>query len=152
MRWRRIPGRLWTSPSLYHMQPQTPEHVTTYRQTFAALRSTRPVSACLHSAHHCSVGFVVWPTITGTGLKKWSPDGLSFEREGTRHAFNSPTTRPALRLPSADAVDSPCGTAEAAILVIEMDDVLLARIVSGLVSAASSPNMRCLTSRFSETA
>ncbi len=36
--------------------------------------------------------------------------------------------------------------------MIEMEDVLVAKIVSGLVSAASSPNMRCLTSRFSETA
>jgi hypothetical protein len=85
-------------------------------------------------------------------LKKWSPNRLSFERESTQRAFNSPTTRPALRLPSSDAADSPTGTAEAAILVMEIDDVLVAKIVSGLVSATSSLNMRCLTSRFSETA
>jgi hypothetical protein len=91
-------------------------------------------------------------TITGTGLKKWSPDNLSFERENNRRAYNLPTTRPALRLPTADAADSPCGTAEAAILVIEMEDVLVAKIVSGLVSAVNSSNMRRLISRFSETA
>jgi hypothetical protein len=105
-----------------------------------------------YSVHHCPVGPMFWPTITGTGLKKWSPDRRSFEYECTQRAFNSPTTRPALRLPSADAADSPCGTAEAAILVMEIDDVLVAKIVSGPVSAASSLNMRCLTSRFSETA
>jgi hypothetical protein len=63
-----------------------------------------------------------------------------------------PTTRPALLFPSADAADSPCGTAEEAILVIEMDDVFVARMVSGLVSAAKSENIRCLSSRFSEAA
>jgi hypothetical protein len=91
-------------------------------------------------------------TITGTGLKKWSPDNLSFKCESNRRAYNLPITRPALRLPTADAADSPCGTAEAAILVIEIEDVLVAKMVSGLVSAANSPNMRCLISRFSETA
>jgi hypothetical protein len=77
---------------------------------------------------------------------------MSFECESNRRTYNLPITRPALRLPTADAVDSPCGTAEAAILVIEMEDVLVAKIVSGLVSAANSPNMLCLISRFSETA
>lgn len=61
-------------------------------------------------------------------------------------------TRPALRLPTADAGDSPCGTADAAILVIEMEDVLVAKIVSGLVSAVNSSNMRRLISTFSEAA
>jgi hypothetical protein len=119
---------------------------------FATLRLTQPISASLHSVHHYPVGPGFWPTITGTGLKKWSPNHPSFEHESTQRAFNLPTTRPALRLPSADAADSPCGTAEAAILVMEMDDVLVAKMVSGLVSAASSLNMRCLTSRFSDTA
>jgi len=106
---------------------------------------------CIQSA---SVQLGLWYrlTITGTGLKKWSPDNLSFECESNRRAYNVPTTRPALRLPTADAADSPCGTAEAAILVIEMEDVLVAKIVSGLVSTVNSSNIRRLISRFSETA
>jgi hypothetical protein len=134
------------------MQLQTPEHVITCPLTSATQRSARPVSASVHSVRHCPVGPVCGLTITGTGLKKWSPDSLSFECESNRRAYNLPITRPALRLPTADAADSPCGTAEAAILVIEMEDVLVAKIVSGFVSAANSTNMRCLISRFSETA
>jgi hypothetical protein len=151
-RLRRIRERLWTPSRLYHMQPQTPEHVTTCPPKFATRRSARPVSASVHSVRRCPVGPVYRLTITGTGLKKWSPDNVSFECETNRRANNLPMTRPALRLPTADAADSPCGTAEAAILVIEMEDVLVAKIVSGLVSAVNSSNMRRLISRFSETA
>ena len=149
---RRIRERLWTPSLLYHMQLQMLEHVTTCPQTFATQRSARPVSASVHSVHRNPVGHVDRLTITGTGLKKWSPDNLSFECENNQRAYNLPTTRPALRLPTADAADSPCGIAEAAILVIEMEDVLVAKMVSGLVSAVNSSNMRRLISRFSETA
>lgn len=151
-RLRRIQERPWTPSRLYHMQPQTPEHVTTCPPKFATRRSARPVSASVHSVRRCPVGPVYRLTITGTGLKKWSPDNLSFECETNGRADNLPITRPALRLPTADAADSPCGTAEEAILVIEMEDVLVAKIVSGLVSAVNSSNMRRLISRFSETA
>lgn len=46
----------------------------------------------------------------------------------------------------------PCGTAEAAILVMLMELVFVARIASGLNSCEKAENIDCFSGRFSETA
>ncbi len=93
----------------------------------------------IHTHHHRN----------GVEKMKSCPD-WSFDE--FRSSSDLPITRPALLFPNADAADSPCGTAEEAILVIEIEDVFVAKMVSGLVSAANSENIRRFTSRFSETA
>lgn len=66
--------------------------------------------------------------------------------------MHQPTTRLALFLPSAlEAVD-PSGIVDAAILVILMDDVLVARMVSAGSSAEKFRKIACFNARFSETA
>lgn len=89
--------------------------------------------------------------MTGTGLKKWSPvDALSTAHYDTpRH---SPTTRPALFLPSSLAALTLLGRAEAAIFVMLIELVFEARIASGLSSAANDANIDCLRGKDSETA
>ena len=74
-------------------------------------------------------------TITGTGLKKWRP-----------------TTRDVLSLPSGSAAVLPCGIVEAAIFVMLIDEVLVARIVFGESSSERERKMPCLSAKFSETA
>lgn len=63
-----------------------------------------------------------------------------------------PTTREVLSFPSLLAGATPFGTAEAAIFVILIELVLVAKIASGLSSAANSLNIVCLSDRFSDTA
>jgi len=71
----------------------------------------------------------------GHRVEEMEPRPTLVERErGLTAQRNVRTTGAALLLPNADVADSHCGTAEAAIL--EMDIVLVARIASGLVSAA----------------
>lgn len=73
--------------------------------------------------------------MTGTGLKKWRP-----------------TTREALFFPSSLVGFRPSGIAAAAILVILIELVFVARIASGLSSAENSWKIFCFKGRFSETA
>lgn len=63
-----------------------------------------------------------------------------------------PTTRPAIFLPSSLAALTSFGTAEAAILVILMELVFVARMALGLISAANDANMACFKGRDSDTA
>jgi len=63
----------------------------------------------------------------------------SFERESELTRDNVPTTRAALFLPNADTADSRCSTAEAAISVIEMDDVLIAQDSVGASESSRLP-------------
>ncbi len=65
---------------------------------------------------------------------------------------HSPTTLLALFRPSADDPVSPSGIVAAAIFVILIEDVLDARMASGLSLAESSRKMDCFSSSFSETA
>ena len=74
-------------------------------------------------------------TITGTGLKKCRP-----------------TTLDALSLPSGSAAVLPSGIVDAAIFVMLMEDVFVARMVFGDSSAESVRKMFCLMDRFSEAA
>lgn len=60
--------------------------------------------------------------------------------------------REALLLPSSLAAVTAAGTAEAAIFVILIELVFVARIASGRISAASSRKIDCFRERFSETA
>ena len=65
---------------------------------------------------------------------------------------NIPTTRPALFFPcSLDGLIL-WGTAEAAILVMLIELVFVARIASGLSSCENAENIDCFSDRFSETA
>ena len=73
--------------------------------------------------------------MTGTGLKKCSP-----------------TTRPALAFPSSLAAVAPWGMAAAAIFVMLIELVLVARMASGLSSAVSSAKIFSFNDRFSDTA
>ena len=66
--------------------------------------------------------------------------------------FCSPTTRAVLFFPSSLVTLTPLGIDAAAILVILMELVFVARIASGRSSAAKDPKMDCLRARFSETA
>lgn len=92
-------------------------------------------------------------TMTGTGLKKWRPVMLHV---GTRQLYDiedhTPTTREAVLRPSALVGDTPSGTAVAAIFVMEIDEVLLARIVCGETSLGRAENMDCFTANASDTA
>ncbi len=63
-----------------------------------------------------------------------------------------PTTRAAFALPCSDAAEIICGTVDAAIFVMLMEDVFEARMASGRNSAASSPKIFCFRDNFSETA
>lgn len=63
-----------------------------------------------------------------------------------------PTTRDAFALPFSDAADSPGKSVAAAILVILIELVFVARIASGRSSCASEPKICCLRESFSETA
>lgn len=63
-----------------------------------------------------------------------------------------PTTREVLFLPSSLAGVTPSGTAAAAIFVMLIELVLVAKIASGRSSMANSLNMDCLRERFSDTA
>ena len=63
----------------------------------------------------------------------------SFERESELTRDNVPTTRVALFLPNADTADSRCSTAEAAISVIEMDDVSVAQDSVGASESSRLP-------------
>src|SRR5260370_42299306 len=66
---RRIRERLWTPSRLYHMQPQTPEHVTTCPRSFAAQRSVRPVSASVHSVPTVQLDLHLGSPSQGQGCK-----------------------------------------------------------------------------------
>ena len=63
-----------------------------------------------------------------------------------------PTTREALFFPSSLAAFRPWGIADAAIFVMLMELVFVARIASGLSSATNEANIDCLRGRDSETA
>ena len=63
-----------------------------------------------------------------------------------------PTTLEALSLPSGSAAVLPSGIVEAAIFVILIEDVFVARIVFGDSSAESVRKIPCLIAKFSETA
>jgi len=63
---------------------------------------------------------------------QWCPDQLSLEHESGLTHYNIPACAPLFSL-SPTVGDSPCSTAGAEILVIEMDDVLVAGIASGIV-------------------
>ena len=63
-----------------------------------------------------------------------------------------PTTRPALSFPSWLEEFTPAGIAEAAIFVILIELVFVARIALGFNSAANDANMDCLSGKDSETA
>ncbi len=63
-----------------------------------------------------------------------------------------PTTLDALSLPSVSAAVLPSGMAIAAIFVMLMEDVFVARMVLGDSSADRVRKMPCLIARFSETA
>ena len=73
--------------------------------------------------------------MTGTGLKKCRP-----------------TTRAVLSLPSGSDADLPSGIVDAAILVMLIEDVLVASMVFGESSAESERKIPCFNARFSETA
>ena len=66
--------------------------------------------------------------------------------------MHAPTTRDAFALPFSEAADSPGGSVAAAILVMLIELVLLARIALGRTSCARVPKIFCLRERFSETA
>lgn len=65
---------------------------------------------------------------------------------------HTPTTRPALAFPSSLAGLTPAGTAAAAILVMLIELVFVAKIASGRSSAANDANIDCFSGRDSETA
>ena len=73
--------------------------------------------------------------MTGTGLKKCRP-----------------TTLEVLSLPSGSAAVLPSGIVDAAILVILIDDVFVARMGFGESSAERERKIPCFTARFSDTA
>ena len=73
--------------------------------------------------------------MTGTGLKKCSP-----------------TTLDALSRPSGSDAVLPSGMVEAAIFVMLIDDVFVARMVCGDNSSDNERKMPCFRARFSETA
>ena len=64
----------------------------------------------------------------------------------------TPTTRPALFCPSSLAAFAFFGIADAAIFVILIELVFVARIASGLSSAANDENIDCLSGKDSDTA
>lgn len=72
-------------------------------------------------------------------------------REDKSIAFG-PTTREADAFPSEDVGAVPSGTAAAAIFVMLIEDVFVARIASGRSSAANERNIEVLISTFSEAA
>jgi len=72
-------------------------------------------------------------------LKKWSPAANISIYENVRGSY-SPITREALALPASDAAVSPDGIAAAAILVMLIEEVLVANMVSGRTSAANDAN------------
>lgn len=125
------------------------ELATMFPQMFAMPRSVRPISVVAFNV--VSVGHGKYTYHHRNGVEKMK-SCLYYSLNEFGSSSDLPTTRPALLFPNADAADSPFGTAEEAILVIEIDDVFVAKMVSGLVSAANSENIRCLSSRFSETA
>jgi len=89
--------------------------------------------------------------MTGTGLKKCKPARrVSSVRD--KPGYDIPTTRDALFFPTSLAALALLGMADAAILVILIELVFVARIASGLSSAANDANMDCLRGRDSETA
>lgn len=63
-----------------------------------------------------------------------------------------PTTLEAFAFPFSDAADSPGRSVAAAILVMLIELVFVARIASGRSSCASEPKIFCLRESFSETA
>ena len=73
--------------------------------------------------------------MTGTGLKKCRP-----------------TTLEVLSLLSGSAAVLPSGIVDAAILVILIDDVFVARMVFAESSAEREQKIPCFTARFSDTA
>ena len=84
---------------------------------------------------HMRNAFLSERTMTGTGLKKCRP-----------------TTLEVLSLLLGSAAVLPSGMVEAAILVMLIEDVFVARMVFGDSSADSERKIFCLTSKFSETA
>lgn len=96
-------------------------------------------------------------TITGTGLKKCSPiqcqiHGFNAQFGKADVIWYAPTTLEVLSLPTSDAAVFPSGIALAAIFVIEMDDVFVANIASGLNSLLNSVKIFCFNVKFSDTA
>jgi len=89
--------------------------------------------------------------MTGTGLKKCKPARRVSSVRG-KPGYHIPTTRDALFFPSSLAALALLGMADAAILVMLIELVFVARIASGLSSAANDANMDCLRGRDSETA
>ena len=68
------------------------------------------------------------------------------------HRQYGPTVRDALFFPASDADVCPSGMVAAAIFVIDIEEVFVARIASGLSSADNDLNIVCFRERFSDTA
>ncbi len=116
---------------------------------FGVQESTQPVSVDASLTQICSVW--IGRTITGTGLKKWRPVAVHKIYENIRRPY-PPITRAALAFPASDAAVAPDRIAAAAILVMLIEEVLVANMVSGRTSAASDANKDVFSWTFSAAA
>ena len=129
-----------SSAHLYRMRSHMRGHDPGFPEKSALQRSVRRVSVAAVTANRREIQ-AIWyrprdeRTITGTGLKKCRP-----------------TTLDVLSLPSGSAAVFPSGIVVAAIFVMLMEDVFVARIVFGESSADSVLKMLSLIAKFSAAA
>jgi len=131
------------------MQVRRILRVPTCLLTFGVQESTQPVSVDASLVQVRSVW--LGRTITGTGLKKWRPVAVHKYIKRSE-GYYSPITRAVLAFPASDAAVSPDGIAAAAILVMLIEEVLVANMVSGRTSAVSNANKDVFSWTFSAAA